>query len=167
MRFFTSAWRDGELSDEDFENACAAYDQRLHEIHYTFPAKLSEFVATVSLHDAEIRMARARRDRTFQLGLRAGDQQRGYGDVDLNYQGVVALEGIPSVAGVLNQRDAEIVRDEVDVASSTANSFEHRFLIAPAGELLIRFHDFDFAVTSVARREFKRGNPVFIDAADV
>ena len=166
MRFFTSAWRDGDLSDDDYEQACVAYDRRLDDIHDVLPAKLSEFIATVSLHDAEVRLARAQRDGTFRLGLRAGDQQRGYVDVDLTYEGVEALEGVPSIRRVLNRSDVEVVRDEVDVASPP-DGFEHRLLFAPEGEILVRFKNFDFVVTPAASREFKRHDPVFIDAEEM
>jgi hypothetical protein len=166
MHFFTAAWRDGDLSDEDYEDASIAYDRHLQLIRDSFPPRLLQLLEAVPLHDAKVRFARVQRDGTFKLGLRAGDQQCGYFDVDLDYRGVETIDGLPSAAAVLSRADGEIIRDEIDVASPSA-CFEHRFLFAPEGELLLRFHDFDFVATTVDGREFKRDEPPFVDFLDL
>lgn len=159
MKFFTPLWRDGELSDEDYDGACRGYDNRLTEIRRSLSDDLVRFLDAISLHDAKIRSASLDLDRTFRLAVRAGDLQSGYVDVDLEYGDIQILEGNPSAAVVLNSDDGEIIQDEIDLINEGV--YEHRLLFAPDGELLIRFRRFKFGVTSVRSRSFERSRPVF------
>lgn len=158
MKFFTPEWRDGELDDEDFENAVVLYERRLREIHASLPAAVQQFVSDVSLHDGLVRTGEADAG-AFRLLIRVGDLQRGYSDVDVRYRNVELLQGAPSVAYVLSLQE-EIVCDEIDLVGG---SIEHRLLFAADGELLVRFQDIDFHVTPVDSRTFERLDPVFID----
>jgi len=81
--------------------------------------------------------------------------------VDLEYGDVDAIEGIPSVAEVLNADDAEIIEDEIDTCDD--GTFEHRFLFAPEGEVRIRFRRFGFSATPVGTRDFERTEVTFDD----
>ncbi|HYO79410.1 MAG TPA: hypothetical protein VE010_23290 [Thermoanaerobaculia bacterium] len=154
MRFLTPEWRDGELTDEQYERAVADYEKTLQSVRAALPAEMQQFLESSSLHDALVRKASLDRDRTFRLALRSGDLQSGYMDVDLEYRQVEELRGLPSVEAVLDDANAEIIAHEVDVLPD--GSLEHRFLFAPEGEIRIHFRAFGFTVAPVASRESER-----------
>jgi hypothetical protein len=149
MRFFTPEWRDGELQDEEYNNAYIEYAHRLGQIRSRLPISLVRFIDSISLHDGQIRSAVLDSADAFRLALRAGDLQSGYLDIDIVYGGVDVLDGTPSTNAVLSS-DAEILQDEVDLSGE--DIFEHRFLFAPEGELRIQFRSFEFT----AKREKAR-----------
>jgi hypothetical protein len=159
MRFFTPEWRDGDLSDDDYEKASALYQARLMQIRSSLPSAIEQMLTDVSLHDAQVQIAEVDGS-NLRLLLRAGDLQRGYTDVDLRYDSVESLDGIPSVSDVLNS-NAEIVEDEIDINSQ--GLMEHRLIFAPDGEIVIRFRKFAFLVTPVENREFERPHKIFVD----
>jgi hypothetical protein len=156
MHYFTRRWRDGELADADFEGAITAYQQHLTRLLPALPSRLRDLVtSTISLHDAQVQRATFTRDKSFVLLLRAGDLQRGYLDLTLHYFEVSQLDGQPSPSVVLNSEDAEVIQDEIDVVWANGE-FEHRFLFDPEGELSVRFRSFEYSVSSVRDRAFKR-----------
>jgi hypothetical protein len=154
MKFFTPAWRDGELADDAYDSVFGRYEQHMSTMRTALPDELVRFIETLSLHDGLVRSASVDAEGTFCLSVRAGDLQSGYSDIDLEYGGLEVLDGIPSVAEVLNADDAEIVHDEIDVLDGPR--FEHRLLFAPEGEVRIRFRQFSFTVTPAATRHFVR-----------
>jgi len=88
MRFFTQAWHAGEYSDEEAEDIRARYLAHRSELAPTLPADLRRFTE-IDVHDARIKsLILDRRDKGVRLELRAGDNQRGYFDLMLNYSGV-------------------------------------------------------------------------------
>lgn len=158
MRFFTPQWRNGELRDDEYENAYVDYAQRLDLIRPDLPPDLGKFIDFVSLHDAKIRAAALDSVSTFRLMVRAGDLQSGYKDVDITYGDVDILDGNPPVAVLLNS-DVEIIEDEFDKLSE--GIFEHRLLFAPHGELRISFRQFEFSTRAAEGRRFVQTLPVF------
>ena len=62
------------------------------------------------------------------LRLRGGDLKQGYFDVDLHYQGVSRFYSAPSVERLAAIDEFEVIRDELDVESSSI--FHHRMLFA-------------------------------------
>lgn len=158
MQFFTPEWRDGELSDVEYERTFERYEAHFRALRDRLPDELRQFLESVSLHDAMVRKASLER-RVFRLSLRAGDLQAGYSDVLAEYREVELLDGIPSVAEVLNAPDAEIIESEAGIAEATL--FEHRILFAPSGELRVRFRSFSFRITPVEGRDFETEMPAF------
>jgi hypothetical protein len=159
MRYFDSRWRDGELSDAEFDGVVTAYQKHLKTIVPKLPARLRELVKVVSLHDARVRRATLTA-KSFVLLLRAGDLQRGYCDVTLHYSDVASLIAQPSPSDVFGREDAEIIQDEIDIVGTTGE-LEHRFLFAPEGEFVVRFRNFEYETTATHSRAFKRQRPVF------
>jgi hypothetical protein len=159
MRYFNGRWRDGELSDAEFDDVVTAYQEHLEAIAPKLPARLRELVKVVSLHDARVRRATLTA-KSFVLLLRAGDLQRGYCDVTLRYSDIASLVAQPSPSGVFEREDAEIIQDEIDIVGTTGQ-LEHRFLFAPEGEFVVRFRNFEYETTATHSRAFKRQRPVF------
>ena len=75
MRFFTPEWRDGELSDDEYESTVTRYGRHLQEIRDVIPDELRRFADSSFVHDALVRNATFDADRTFRLALRSGDLQ--------------------------------------------------------------------------------------------
>jgi hypothetical protein len=93
---------------------------------------------------------RPSRQRT--LRLRCGDHPSGYFDLILTYLGATLLiEPAIGLPAPVNNRDYEILYDEVDIDSS--GLYTHSLLLWPEGEIAIRFSGFTFVQTGVADRD--------------
>jgi hypothetical protein len=152
MRYFTRQWQNGELSDDAFESAVTAYQSHLMGIKDDLPAMLRDLVSAVPLHDGIVSMITLAKG-TLLVVLRAGDLQVGYFDVTLIYRDLKDFIVLPSAATVFEATHPEIIADEVDLAGSSPE-FEHRFLLDPIGEMLVRFGGFEYVKVETDSREF-------------
>jgi hypothetical protein len=159
MRFFTREWALGAVEEGEALNAVESYEAHLLRIAHALPEHLRELTERVSLHDGLVQKAVSRRDGVFDLLIRAGDLQCGYFDAVLHYRDVSSVAGDPSPSVLLAGGDFEILYDEIDLASN--GEVEHRLLLSPDGELLVRFSGFDYAVVPAGDRSFNRRVPVF------
>ena len=133
MRWFTSEWASGELTDEEWEGRRQAYATHLSAIEHELRNGAEELIASVYLHDAQILNATTD-GATFKLRVLAGDLQRGYERLSLVYEDAVTDGDVGSIS---DADVSEIIYDEVDL--SPDSRFEHRLLLYPEGELCVRF----------------------------
>jgi hypothetical protein len=93
---------------------------------------------------------------SLRLLLLTGSLQAGYWRTELNYGGVVSLEGEAPLKSALSLRPSEVWYDEF---VRGADATEHGFLLAPRGgaesspgEFRIRFSTFDFTQAPASSR---------------
>ncbi len=154
MSFFTRQWTNGELTEEEFEAAIPAYADHLDQIAGQFTDGVRSLAQEVNLHDGQIESwSYDRGAATFSIRILIGDLQRGYEWLDLDYRGadVVPSEGVLRQIG-LDQDGSEVLWDEVHVVGSR---FEHRVLMWPEGEWLVRFAEVS-VTRSAAAAESRR-----------
>src|SRR5262249_5892200 len=147
MKFFTRAWCDGEMSDEEADRVPELYAAHLRAIRSRLPFRVRRFVDDVNLHDGLIReVVLSDADHTLRITIRAGDQQVGYYDAELVYHDV---ETEPATVAVLDRARGsdsyELLYDEFD--ASEADRLVHRFIFQPEGEAAIAFRDLSWQRT--------------------
>jgi hypothetical protein len=91
LRFFTRAWLDGDIPDAEADKVPAAYLAHLAALGPTVPDAARRLASEVSLHDGLLRGVELTNGR-LELLFRAGDQQVGYFDAWLKYDGVGVAE---------------------------------------------------------------------------
>jgi hypothetical protein len=152
LRYFTRAWCRGECTDEEFDEAVAAYGRRLDEITIRLLPDLRA-LSRISLNDAWFKSVII--DRTTHrlvLRLRCGDIQIGYFDLLLHYDEATIRDGtLHGVENLPNVSGTEVLYDEVDELGP--GRFEHRMILWPQGELAIQFAAFTLARVAVPSRE--------------
>jgi hypothetical protein len=133
MKFFTRAWLDGELTDEEFEATIPRY--RSHIESLALPEDVRALEDT-RLHDATL----IRLDRTasrLSLTLITGDLQQGYYDTTLNYlTNSLATATVEKLRSFLHPSDADLLYAEVDRGGA---GFVHRLLFSTREEVAIPF----------------------------
>jgi hypothetical protein len=144
MRFYTPEWFDGLYEDERF----TAYFRHLDKVASALPPEALK-LARCFVHDALVRGFRVEPDArlvTLQLS-RCG--MRDHDGLDLNldirYEAASVVENgvVPTVQLVLDP-ETNVLYQEVDCVA--AGSFEHRMLLWPNGELIIRFGSLGLAI---------------------
>jgi hypothetical protein len=133
VKWFTREWVSGQLPDEEWEKRRREYVAHLDAIGHHFRDGTEELIASLNLHDAQI-LSESAAGTTFNLQVLAGDLQRGYERISLVYGDAVVNR--PN-STPLDDTGFEIVADEVDLGPG--GLFEHRFLLAPDGEVEIQF----------------------------
>ena len=149
MKFFTRAWLNGEMSDEQFDAVPDSYWRYLTSLQLPPPiAALSEF----NPHDAYVLELEYEPDySTLKLRLRCGDLQVGYSDVVLAFSQVtVDPESLDTLRRALRPSEVEVLYEEVDRSD---DRFEYRLIFFPDGEASIQFHEVSITRRSVATRE--------------
>jgi hypothetical protein len=132
MKYFTEAFAFGGLTDEQFFAAKEAYAARIEDIKSQLSPEMSELAtSTVNLHDGLIRhVALDRPARRLSLGLRCGDLQVGYFDVDLVYADVdLNLLNSAVLEAIATDPETELLYNEIDLES--AGRFVHRIIFWP------------------------------------
>lgn len=139
MKYFTSDWLGGKLSDEEFEEAPRRYAARIREIISALPPPVAELATEVNLHDALIRRIELdRRASVLVLELVTGDQQVGYSDTEITYGDVdLAASNLDNLSIIARDRRSELVADEVDHFGDSR--FEHRLFFTPDAEVDVIF----------------------------
>jgi hypothetical protein len=166
MKFFTAAWIQGELSDEEAEAVAPAYWAYLATLAERMPATVYTLAHGVNIHDGRIRAVVFDRHRaTLTLSMRCGDLQAGYFDLDLVYSDVVLTDGTVSILRELARTaDAEALYDEVDIGD--AQSWLHRILFWPDREIAVTFGRLALRLEPVPEREFDRPPDVYTEIPD-
>jgi len=147
--FFTPAWVRGDVSDEEHEAVVARYAAHLAALSPTLPPALQSLAYDPALHDAIFGEGTVdhRRQRVV-LSLRCGDQQMGYEDRTLCYDGVdLGRLDRAVLAAVIDDPETELLYDEID--GSGPEHFVHRILFWP--ERVIEIHFATFHMQSVSR----------------
>jgi hypothetical protein len=147
MRFFTSRWHGGEISDAESDAVVTAYKAHIGSIAEQLPPALREYSQRLSIHDALLQSCRIDdAGGTLELTLIVGDREVGYSDLRLSYGGVaLAHADRQALSMIARNPEAEALYDEIDLSRDGA--FIHRWLWWPYTEVDIQFAGFAYAVT--------------------
>ena len=161
MRYFTRQWydrlqehyfADAPMTEEEGDGPSTAYGAHLARIGPRLPPDLL-FVAThLSLHDGLFKgVSRHPPARQMAIRLRCGDHPSGYFDLTLIYQGV-ALITEPGIGldALVDNSAYEVLHDEVDIGEH--GLYEHRLLLWPEGEVILRFSGFTYTRLAILDR---------------
>ncbi len=153
MKYFTKAWREGELSDAEFEKIRLSYWQHINQLIPQLPAPVMELATRVSVHDRLIRRVKVNIvQRLLGIELSCGDRQVGYFDLDLNYSDVVvSRDVVETLKIVATDTTIRILYDEIDLSGS---GYVHRLAFSPYGEVDIVFGQLSLAMRSCPDRSF-------------
>ncbi|MDB5437841.1 MAG: hypothetical protein JWM33_268 [Caulobacteraceae bacterium] len=150
MQFFTRAWVQGDVSDEESDKVVERYQAYIDSLDHQGP--VWRFATSLSLHDAYIDHFEVSDD-ALSLRLLTGDNQRGYWRTLIRYGGGRVVRGQAALDRALADRPTEILYDEFSAAPP---GMVHRFLLMKArmrrGEVHIEFDDFAFSETPAAGR---------------
>ncbi len=140
MRWFTRAWVDGDVTEEESERRTSAYEAHIAHLRSFTGNGAEQLLDAVNLHDALLRSWRYEPGVELLLEVTIGDLQVGYEDVHLQYGGAEIDEATAQVLENLHDGEGgEMLYDEVDVTQD--GRYEHRIIAWPSGEMAIRFHD--------------------------
>jgi hypothetical protein len=156
----------------------AAYAKRREEIISALPSDLCTLI-NLDLNDAMCtRFERSIMTGFIEITLRAGDHTIGYFDLHMRYENASLVSRNNGIDVLLcrskdeliacirsskvdplarrairmdDEMTAQVLYDEIDVCKD--GRFEHRMLLWPYGELLIRFTDFSLTRMLVASRD--------------
>jgi hypothetical protein len=149
LKFFTTEWLMGDLSDAEVERAWPAYEAHLIALGPRLPKDARRLWTELSLHDGLVR-AVGRTESRLEVIVRAGSNQVGYFDARLAY-GDVRLSPIDEqyLRSAIDRRDVELLHDEFD---SSGDLWVHSLLFCEGPrpvtyrEVSIHFGAFTLAV---------------------
>jgi hypothetical protein len=148
MKFFTRAWVNGEISDDQAAALPEAYWHYLVALDLPSPIMA---LSKVNPHDAYlVAVAHNPEHSRLTLQLRCGDLQRGYSDVTLAFSQVaVDRATLDTLRHAVRPASVEVLYDEVD---RSGECFEYRLLLYPDGEVSIQFRQVHIGERPVADR---------------
>src|SRR5262249_1347866 len=113
MKFFTRAWTNGEMTDEQAAALAEAYEHYLAALD--LPPKIVA-LSKINPHDAYVLGSEYEPKRSrLTLRLRCGDLQRGYSTVILTFSDVtVDLVTLDTLRRSARPAPVEVLYDEVD-----------------------------------------------------
>ena len=157
MRYFTQAWQTGSLTDEQHDASLAANGARIEEIKPQLPPDLKKLATyEINLHDGLMRRITLDRPAgTLTIGLRCGDLQVGYFDVDLAYADVDLKMLDPDVLkAIATDPETELLSSEIDLAQR--GRFVHRMIFwsRPTREIEVEFRGLRLLTKLRPSREF-------------
>jgi hypothetical protein len=156
MRFFTSEWHGGDMSDEDASQVPARYAEHLASLLPRLPDAVRDRLGSINLHDAQIRECTLDwRRRAVRLALRAGDNQVGYANIGLEYQEVATDRlDVPFLRSAVADPTTELLYDELD---EEGGYVVHRLLFWPYQSVDVYFRAVQLSRSSAdARLDFAR-----------
>jgi hypothetical protein len=122
LKFFTTAWHQGDLPDAEADQVFAEYEAHLAALGPNLPDDARRLSADVSLHDALV-LRVERGSSSLEVQFRAGNNQSGYFTVTLWY-GSVALSDADEqfLTGATGRRDIELLYDEFDAPTGSGST---------------------------------------------
>jgi hypothetical protein len=158
MKYFTEAFVFGGLTDDQCLVASDTYRARLEEIEPQLSPEVRELATSMNLHDGLIRhVALDRAARSLSLGIRRGDLQVGYFDVDLAYADVdLNLLNPAMLEAIAADPKTELLYNEFDLGS--AGRFVHRIIFwpRPMREIEVVFGSVKVSTEPQPDREIRR-----------
>lgn len=137
------------MPDEEAELVQVAYLAHLAALGPTLPDAARRLANEVNLHDGLLRGVKRTNGR-LELLFRAGDQQVGYFDAWLQYDGAgIAEADAQFLNGAVGRPDIELLYDEFD---SHENCWVHSLLFWPYREVSVRFAVIELQVFPAAGR---------------
>jgi hypothetical protein len=158
MRYFTRGWAAGEHSDDECEQARAAYRARLVEITPRLPPAMVRLAREVGLHDGLIEQVvwNAHLNR-LRLSLVCEDAEQRNVQAQLTYsRALLGRSRIESLRRAALSRQTELLYDEVDIDSDGILS--HRLLFWPSEEVTIDFRELEMVVSPRTDRRIHLGS---------
>jgi Protein of unknown function (DUF4085) len=136
MKYFTSDWCSGQLSDVEYERASEAYQQHYAALEASLPEAVRQ-ISALPLHDAFIERAIFdRRSRLLILEFLGGDLQVGYSSIVLTY--FEAHFDATALAVIVRDAETEFLYDEID--SFRDGFYQHSIIFWPGHrDIDIRF----------------------------
>lgn len=135
MQWFTREWRDGALSDEEWQQRLDDYALHAAALRSDLPVDQT-WLLDLDLHDGQVQSWQ-QRDGQFSWVLLTGDFQRGYRLTSLHYLDARLIGAdTEDLNELLLGPRSELLYDEV---SQVGELSEHRFLFDPSGEFGVRF----------------------------
>jgi len=137
VRYFTRGLVDGELSDQERDQAGLAYARRLEAILPGLPDAVRD-LAGLNLHDAQIETAQWQpAERRLTLSLVTRRAQRWH-TVTLVYSGALLGEQrVQTLRDAARDRQTQVIADEID--QDEQGILSHRLLFWPRDEMTIDF----------------------------
>lgn len=155
MRWFSSAFHDGRMSDRTQDRAIRDYRRHLADLRRSAPAL--EDLAALNLHDAQVRCWDLTEEQ-FRWCLLIGDLESGYQFAVVAYGGASLLgvdrQSLVS-ANLDTSADAELLSDELDTRDD--GRFEHRFTFWPDLEVAVAFSAVDVTLSSASSHDRRMG----------
>lgn len=146
MKHLTRDWYEAGHDDDSY----FTYRRHLTSISESLNAPVLA-LALSDLHDARfLDVAHDPESRTLSLRLRIGFRRIGYADLHLRYLGVDLLADAGDPFALLNDRPSEVIYHEIDVLEG--GRFEHRLLLAPSGQVTLRFDKLEIGQRGVEHR---------------
>jgi hypothetical protein len=135
MKFFTSQWLSGELTDSAFEAVPDAYCRHLASLRLP-PDVLA--LSEADMHDGLLLdIQHLPESARLRLRLRCGDLQQGYFDLLIEYSGAaLADESFAVLRHAMQAPKVEVLYDEVD---RVGECFVHRLLLSSSHEVSVTF----------------------------
>ena len=155
MKYFTSEWRNGDMSDLEVERVRANYRHLQARIAPLLPFNAQELSTAVNLHDGlVVQFALSRKKSEFVIRLICGDLQTGYYDMTLRYIGALTKTmDTAALRAIAADRNSQLLYDEIDI---DGNGFiHHNMSFYPKGEIEVVFKD----VSITKRAQMDRGVP--------
>jgi hypothetical protein len=135
MKWFTREWRDGALSDSDWQQRRDDYAFHAAGLRSDLPLDQT-WLLDLDLHDGQVQSWQLS-DGQFSWVLLTGDLQRGYRLTSLHYLDARLIGAdTEDLNELLLGPRSELLYDEV---SQVGELLEHRFLLDPIGEFGVRF----------------------------
>jgi hypothetical protein len=149
MKFFTRAWINGELTDEQSATLPNAYWRYLATLGLPPPIVA---LSKLNPHDGFVLAVDYQSERSqFTLRLRCGDLQRGYSDVTLAFSdAIVDVATLDTLRCAIRPARVEVLYGEID---RSGDYFVYRLLLYPDDEASIQFRQVDITEQSVTDRE--------------
>jgi len=153
MRYFTRAWVDGDLTEEESDTVVRVYRRHLEVIASRLPPGVLELSQRWSLNDALFKIVQFDHvNQQLLLRLRCGELQYGYYDLSLHYTGATVIDHTPyRLSGLVATAGVEVLYDEIDVTGD--DRFEQRMILWPSGEFAVSCERFAFSLVPVASRD--------------
>lgn len=152
MKYFTQEWHELYPDNHATKQIRKDYHDHLISILPGLPTMLQELATSTNLHDGLFRrVCWDSINRNLELGLRCGDLQVGYFDLDIVYLSTTQSDtDISGIVACAENPESEILYDEIDVDQP---KYTHRILLWPYKEVEICFSDFSMRKTPVGSKK--------------
>lgn len=139
MKYFTEAWRSGDLPDAEVARLQEEYLEYIEQNKSSFPPSIRLLATEVNLHDGLFTAVRVdQAANTISMSVIIGDLQAGYEDLDVKYFGVdFARLSIDYLRLLATSDETEFLYDEIEDLGN--GNYEHRISFWPDNELSIQF----------------------------
>jgi|GEM_PF-3153532 len=157
MKYFTSEWCWGDLSDNKIREISQNYDNYINRTYskLLFPLKL--LAKNINLHDGivkKIKLSPSMENLIF-YGV-FGDLEIGYFNLKLEYKNVRNFN-VNVAFDIFSKKIVEIVRDEIEIIEDKNGIiFFHRFIFSNKSQFQIEFSDCSLKIENANAKNYKK-----------